>query len=120
MAEATYSISSASASLSRGDLQSFLGFSPTGPRRGGAARLGSGQSIYSLSSASVERDPATLCGLGPTVLSRSVSAALLRLTIFAMQLRSNDAGPLRGVIPLSLLSVHRDQAPLRLLDYAAI
>jgi len=97
MAEATYSLSSASVSLGRGDLQSFLGFSPTGPRRSGAARLGSEQSIYSLVDSFSQTGPRD-----------------------AVQPRSNDAGPLRGVIPLSLLSVHRDQAPLRLLDYAAI
>src|SRR5690606_41487005 len=45
---ATWPAGAASTQRDRGNLQSFLGFDPTGPRRVGAAWLGSGQAIYSL------------------------------------------------------------------------
>jgi len=111
---AAWPAGAASTQRDRGNLQSFLGFDPTGPRRMGAAWLGSGQAIYSLVdsfsrtglvavvrrswvlgkqstvlwTASVERDPATPCSLGPTMLCRSVDATLLRPVESAVQLRS--------------------------------
>ena len=56
---------------------------------------GTGQTIYSLSAASIERTPATLCSLGRTALGRFVDATLLCLTKSAVQPRPNDTVPLR-------------------------
>ncbi len=59
------------------------------------SRTGPGKQSTVLWTASVERDPATLCSLGLTALWRFVNAALFRPTKSAAQPRSNDAVPLR-------------------------
>ena len=123
------------------NLQSFCSFSRTGPgkqstvflqlqsngtrRRMGAAQLGSGQTIYSLSSASIKRDPATQRSLSRTGPGRSTDAALLRLVEAAVQPRPNGTGLLRRCSSVSsnqvrFCSVYSDQAPLRLLYNAAV